>query len=146
MISGQLKVDLTPLDGLRRSLVTKIMRKATTEAVRVVRTAIKSNAQAVRRYGFLAKSIGIKVKMYNGVAVGIVGPRTKYVKARGSFARGEHKGQPRVARPSKYLHLIERGTKRSKARPILGPALDATKSQWVEVLSHALERGIAAEL
>jgi HK97 gp10 family phage protein len=145
-MNAKLTIDLKPLEGLKKSLVNKILRKAVNEAARTVRTAVKGNAQAVGRYGYLAKSIGIKVKIYKDIAVAVVGPRTKYQKNKGVYKKGKKKGQPKLIKPSKYAHFLEKGTKRSRAKPFLKPALDSSKDEYMTALAAAIERGIAAQL
>ncbi len=146
MMKAEIKIDLSPLEGLKKSLVNKILRKAVTEASRTVRTAVKSNAEAAGRYGYLSKSIGIKVKIYKDIAVAVVGPRTKYVKTKGAYKKGKKKGEPKVYKPSKYAHFLEKGTTRSKAKPFLKPALESTQDEYLTTLALAIERGIAAQL
>lgn len=148
MLKAQLTIDTTPLDGLRKTLVSKILRKAVTEASKIVRQTVTSNAQAIKRFGFLAKSIGVKVKTYSEskTAVAIVGPRSKFVKTRGVYTRGKKKGEARFIRPSFYAHLVENPTKRSKAKPFLKPAFDSTKDQYLNSLAAAIERGISTQL
>ena len=126
--------------------MNKILRKAVTEASRIVKTAVKGNADATQRFGFLAKSIGVKVKTYKGVAVAVVGPRSKWSKTKGVYVKGKHKGEAKMFKPSKYAHLIEKGTKRSQAHPFLKPALDSTGDQYLNMLSAAIERQIALQL
>lgn len=138
MIKSQLTIDLRPLDGLRKTLVSKILRKAVTEASKIVKQTVKSNAQAIRRFGFLAKSIGVKVKTYSErkSAVAVVGPRSKWQKVVAG----------RLYRPSYYAHLVENATTHSKAKPFLKPAFDSTKDQYLSTLADAIKRGISTEL
>lgn len=146
VIQGEIKVDLSPLEGLSRTLVGKILRKATREAAKIVKEAVKAGADAAKLYGFLAKSISVKIKTYKGTAVAVVGPRSKFVKTQGTYTRGKRKGEPKVVRPSYYAHLVERGSKRSRAHPFLKPALDNTTDQYMTVLANAIERGISEQL
>ena len=52
----------------------------------------------------------------------------------------------RVRKPSRYAHLVEKGTKRSKARPFIAPAQRAGERQGMEKLAAKLRDGIAAEV
>jgi hypothetical protein len=113
---------------------------------KVVRTAVKANAQKVRRFGLLAKSIGQKVKTYPEAVAAIVGPRSKKIWEKGVRVRGKHKGEAVKIRPSYYAHLVERGGARIKAKPFEQPALDDTAQQFFDVLSNAIERRLAREL
>jgi HK97 gp10 family phage protein len=138
MITAKLYIDISPLEGLRKTLVSKILRKAVTEASKIVKQTVASNASSIKRFGFLAKSIGVKIKTYSEKksAVAIVGPRSKWFK--------EIAG--RKYRPSYYAHLLEGGTKRSRQKPFLKPAFDSTKDQYLTTLANAIERGIATQL
>jgi HK97 gp10 family phage protein len=146
VISGDVKIDLSPLEGLKQTLVSKILRKATSQAAKTVKDAVKGNAQIVKRYGFLSKAIGVKVKVYKDTAVAVVGPRSKWTKTKGVYTRGKKKGEPKVFRPSYYAHLVEKGSKRSKARPFLTPALENTTDTFFSQLAEAIERGISEQL
>lgn len=138
MITGHVTIDLRPLEGLRKTLVSKILKKAVTESVKVVKQTVSSNAMSIKRFGFLAKSIGVKIKTYSEqkTAVAIIGPRSKWSKTVGD----------KTYRPSYYAHLLEGGTKHSAAKPFLKPALDTTRDQYLSVLSDAIARNITTEL
>jgi HK97 gp10 family phage protein len=60
------------------------------------------------RFGFLKKSIGVKVRRYkkNRIAVAVIGART----GMGGTATNPVTGKPMKIDPSKYLHLVEFGT------------------------------------
>ncbi len=145
-MKATIQLDLTPLENLKQTLVGKILRKATRKAAKIVKDAVKGNAEAVRRFGFLAKSIGVKIKVYGKTAVAIVGPKSDFKREKGVRKRGKNKGKPIVHIPSKYEHLIEKGTKRSKAKPVLMPALDSTEKQYLELLTQLIAEGIAEQL
>ena len=146
MIKAKLKLDLTPLQGLRKTLVSKILRKATTQSARIVRSAVQSSAEAIKKFGYTAKSIGIRVKTNQTSAVAIVGPRSKWYRESGVRKRGKHIGQPIRFRPSYTAHLIEQGTKRSRIKAFLKPAFDSTQSTFLDDLAHNISDGIAEEL
>jgi hypothetical protein len=148
MIEGTVTIDLSPLEGLRKTLVSKIMRKAITQASKIVQAAVKTNAQAVKLHGFTAKSIGVRVKVYSAqlAAVAIVGPRSKWYREQGTRTRGKHKGAPIVFRPSYTAHLIEKGTKRSTQRAFLQPALTSTNDPFLSQLALNIEQGVADQL
>lgn len=146
MIKGKMVLDLSPLDGMKKSVVSKLLRQSQTEASKIVRTAVKNNAAGLARYGFLAKSIGSKIKTYQSVAVAIVGPRSKWTKERGHYTRGKKKGNPRIFRPSAYAHLLEGGAKHTKAKHFLSDALTSTQSAYFDALTNAVGRRILALL
>jgi HK97 gp10 family phage protein len=144
-IVGRVEVDLSPLLQLKKSLVKKVLRKAIREASAVIKAAVKGNVQP-HGLGDLAKSIGVKIRTYKDVAVAIVGPKSKWQKVRGVYKKGRRKGQPKVVMPSKIAHLVEKGSKRSKAYPFEKPAIDSHHDQYLTVLAGAIERAISAEL
>jgi HK97 gp10 family phage protein len=146
MIGGQITIDLTPLEGLKKSLANKILRKAVTQAGRVVRDAVKANAVNIKKHGYLAKSIGIKVKVYKDTAIAVVGPRSKWSKVTGVRTRGKHKGEPITYKPSYTAHLVEKGTKRSQQKAFLKPALNSTSSLYMQIASDAIAHGIQDQL
>lgn len=146
MIDGKVIVDLKPLEGLKQSLVNKIMRKATTKAAKPVKVAVKSGAQKAKRYGYLNKSIGVKVKTYKDNVIAVVGPRSKYSVTKGVYKKGKKKGADKVFRPSYYAHLVEKDTKHSKAKPFLKPALDSTENVYLDTLNNEIAAQIASQL
>jgi HK97 gp10 family phage protein len=123
-----------------------VLRKAQKEASKATYQAAKSNAQSVKKYGYSAKAVWIKQKTYKTTVVTIVGPRSKMVYEKGVYTRGKHKGEARRFRPSFYAHLLEKGSKRSKAKPYLKPALDSTQQQFISTMSAEVAKLIAAEL
>lgn len=145
MISGRFTVNLEPLEGLKRSLVNKIMRKAVKDAANPVKDTAKSNALTFQRTGNMARSLGIKIKTYPTGVVAIVGPRSDYRKILGTRVRGKHIGSAIVYQPSKIAHLM-RGARRFPARPFLDSALTTTKSVFEARLSQGIADGIAREL
>lgn len=139
-------IDLSKMEGLKRGVVNKVLRQSQAEASKIVKTAVKNNAYGLARYGFLAKSIGSKIKTYTSVAVAIIGPRSKYIKTRGDYTRGKQKGQPRIVRPSQYAHLVERGGKHIKPKPFLAAAMETTKESYWSALCKAIDRRISSIL
>lgn len=146
MLKGEVVVDLSPLKNLNKTAIRRVLTKAIRRAIKVVKDAVKGNAQAVRRFGYLAKSIGVKIKIYDGVAVAIVGPKSKWSKEVGTWTKGKKKGEPKVFRPSFYEHLIEKGTKRTKAKPVLAPALSSTHEQYQADLVELIAQFLSIEL
>lgn len=140
MITGRVEVDMSPTEGLMKSLVNKIMRRAMTQASVPVRQAVKSGAPV--RTGTLAKSIGQKIKTYPSGVVSIIGPRTDFTRTLQNVSR--RRRTPAIYRPSKIAHILERGSRHSKAHPFLRPALQASAFQ--ARLCELLAQGIAAEL
>lgn len=132
MMAAHLELDLKPAEGLRASGLRKATRIGLNRAASPVKASVVSHATNVKRFGFLAKSIRIRLRTYPGDKfVAVIGPSTKFVRTKGKFKRGKRKGQPRKQVPAKYAHLVEKGTKRSKARPWLAPAHAESAARFV---------------
>jgi HK97 gp10 family phage protein len=111
---------------------------------RAYRSALSSGARVIAKNakrklgkgesGLLKKSIGIKYlpATSRSQAMGIVGPR------RGMG--GTWKGQKR--NPTRYGHLVEKGTRHSAAQPFLRPALDESANEIFSKMSAMIERTI----
>lgn len=141
---------LSGLDGLKKSLRTKHLRKATNDIARNILWGAK--ARTPKRRGILYKSLGRKVKVYkSGVLVAIVGARKEYrqqvgvrVKDSGPSAKYPKKaGDPIFANPTKYLHLVELGTSRGKAHHMLRDAARAARSMMRSRVVEAVEDALA---
>jgi hypothetical protein len=92
-------------------------------AAKPTRGQVSESALRIARYGHLAKSIGTKSRIYpSGNYAAAIGPKMSFVRSLGVWTRGKRKGQKKRSVPYKYAHLVEKGTKRSKARPFLGTA------------------------
>lgn len=152
MIRARFDLDLGGINAARAALSPLATRMALNKAAAPVKAAVVRHAEAIARYGFLARSIRIKVKVYDGrgnatarskagTGVTIIGPSASFSRViRGRKTRGPLKGQPRgKARPAKYGHLVERGTVRSRPRPFLAPALAGTAWRFIAGVreSHA---------
>lgn len=127
------------LDKAARKVKQKATRKAANAGSRIVLWAMKAAVRNVT--GLLRKSLGRKVKAYRdtGVAVGIVGPRTKQFKVLLRTARkGKNAGKPVYANPTQYAHLVDRGTSRSRAFPFREPVQQATREQVKAAMAEAV--------
>lgn len=142
------------LGNVSRAVKNKLLRKSVNAATMAPYKASRANAknvvsqvaagdelgQAMKSTGTLAKSIGRKVKIYreSGVAVGIVGPRQ-------GFRRTVtlKSGRQLVMDPVKYSHLVELGTRRSRAKPFLRTAWESTKGEAENALVSTMRDGIA---
>jgi len=141
------KID--PVKGaekLERGVRNKIMRIAMNKASAVVKAAVVS--QAPSRYGYLKKSIRIKVVHYKGKAVwvSVIGPKSDFKKAKGKRSRGPREGEPIQHKPSNYARLVEKGTKNAKASPFLKPALNQTASKFQQLLLASVKAQVEALL
>jgi len=108
-------------DRLARKAVVVAVRDAQKPIIkdarsRIARHAVRGESGRMKRVrGQLAKSIGSRVKFYKntGTVLAIIGPRRKYA------------GMIEGIKPTRYAHLVEFGTRRSRAKPFLRPALSA---------------------
>lgn len=147
------------LDHLKNAVRNRILRKAVGDGARIIAKAAKQKAPVrskadapsnITPLKLLKKSIGSKVKVYrnSGKVVGIVGPRTGFKTQIGSRVRKGKKskpGDPIYENPTNVAHLLELGTKRSRARPFLRPALDQSKEQVKTAMAAAIKAGIEKE-
>lgn len=147
MLKARMDLDLSPAEGLTKGGIRKAMRIGLNRAASPVKAAVVSHAEGVKRFGYLAKSIRIRLRIYpNDRFVAVIGPSTKVSRKKGKFKRGPRKGQPRVFVPSKYAHLVEKGTKRSRAKPWLQPAHDEAAPQFVQQAPAEVIREIENQL
>jgi HK97 gp10 family phage protein len=106
----------------------------------VVRSAARARVQ--KETGVLKRSIGVKSSKSKRRSAHyvVIGPRKEFLE--------------RGRRPVKYAHLVEGGTKPhgyktrkgthpgAKAKPFLGPALDATRPQIRRILIEAATKAL----
>ena len=121
-------------------LAKKHLRKAMNAVGSKVAKAAKAKAGAFARTGQLKRSIGKKVKVYpSGTVVAVVGARKGFrVAAEKVRSRGKNKGQTHYVNPVKYLHLVELGTVRSRARHFLQESLDANRAALESAVADAV--------
>lgn len=100
------------LGGLKRSFQNRILRKGVRAGSREQSKVAKSTAP--RRFGILRRSMSNKLaKMQrDGTILGVAGPRRKFTKT-------DKEG--RKIDPSKYAHLVERGTRQRQNQPLDTP-------------------------
>lgn len=147
MIKAQYDLDLTPAERLRAAGIRKAVRIGLSRAAKPVKASVVSHALAVKRFGFLAKSIRIKTIVYPADKyVVVIGPSTTFTRSLGKFKRGKRKGQKKVAIPAKYAHLVEEGTSRSRAKPWLKPAYEETAGPFLARVREEIGREVALEL
>jgi len=136
------------LNRLDRTLRGKILRKAVTRAVQPITKDAKRRVPVDT--GWLRRSLGYKLKGYrsSGVVVGIIGPRTGYQTTRKRGKTLTAFGQKLTAntwkRPTRYSHLVEFGTYRTRAKPFLQTAWRAGRAQAEATLAAEIAAGIAA--
>ncbi|HEY1191937.1 MAG TPA: HK97-gp10 family putative phage morphogenesis protein [Gemmata sp.] len=127
----------TSFPGLEAIQRTAKKRAVTLKAVKAGAKLVQQRAKpnAPKRSGALRQSIGIKSQKGSRgktLALAVIGARSKVTKQ----VRGK------TVRPAKYAHLVEKGTKRSAAKPFLKPALDSQRTQ----ISRAMLGALAAEI
>lgn len=142
---------LSQLDGIKKSLRNKHLKRATNEISRAILWGARSRVP--RRLGTLYKSLGRKVKVYrgSGVAVAVVGARKGYkeqVAVRVKDSRPGTKypkkaGDAVYADPVKYLHLVELGTVRTKAHHALRGAAKAARPMMADAVRAAVGAALA---
>ncbi len=92
------------------------------------------------RFGFLRAAIDwVQSPKTGDVYVGIARKMKFTIPGTRRFS-----GKSDVAIPAKYAHLVERGTKRSKAFAFLGPASAMEQTNHLRRVRVALEESIAA--
>ncbi|MCA9312661.1 MAG: HK97 gp10 family phage protein [Phycisphaerales bacterium] len=145
-----IKMELRGLEQVERRLEAlpgKVRRKGVSKALRegAKPMAAAAKAGAPRRFGFLQKSIGVRIKTRasTGEARAIVGPRPRSVYSRTSgkkVKRGERDSGVEI--PRKYAHLVEFGfTSRGRkvaANPFITRAFNAKKGEAVTITQRYL--------
>lgn len=154
----QYDVDATPLERLKNYGIRKAIRIANNRAARGLKEATTAAAEKVKLTGTLAKSQKIKVKLYGATgakAVTIVGPGRNYTRKGATIKRGRkskspfRRGLKKTIRPGRYAHIVEGGSKRSKARPWKKPAeaaaLPRFKAEVVAEIKREIDKELAAQ-
>lgn len=122
------KVETTKLTKLQRSL-KNLCKRAMRAGAKLVLQAVRATVPVDS--GALRQSLSSKVDTVRGdtTAYGIVGPRSKFIKAVG--------GRNKI--PAKYAHLVERG---KFARPFLAPAWQSNKAAFLAKVEEVMGEGI----
>lgn len=130
------------LQDVKDATRKKIMRKAISKGAGVVKAVVVAKAPV--RYGFMQRSIRIRVRGYqeNLIWVAVIGPKKDFVRTKGKYTRGKHKGEARRNRPANIAHIIERGSKHARAFPFLGPALEATRASYEATVAESVKAQI----
>lgn len=130
-LSDVLKVINDVEQGIRNRVLRKAFRAYGKQIIKPAKAA------APRRSGTLKKSIGQKVATYkSGAVVLVVGPRRGVV--------GEYEGKKVV--PSRTAHLVEFGTKRSRATPFMQRAAVAARSEGVRQFTTKVREELPKEV
>ena len=157
-----MKVDVK-IDGLEQvfdklaKAELRLLQKASKAAARAAGKEIEKAERALiraqqgilnstrMRSGLLAKSIATKIQHYKdtGVAVAVVGPARgsqKIIGTRRRSGKKSQKGAPIWEWPTKIAHLVDRGTKRSRAFPFSEPAKAMAAGPALEAAAQAAEK------
>jgi hypothetical protein len=146
-LSVRATVDMKPAEALRRGGAKKATRIGLNRASAPVKAAVVSEAQAIKRFGFTAKAVRIRLREYPPDKwVSVVGPSSSFSRTKGKRKRGKRKGQPIKHVPAKYAHLVNKGTKRSKPKPFLVKAHAKSKAGFLRDAKREVGKEIAAEL
>lgn len=125
------------LEALPEQLRRKAYRSALSSGARVIAKAAKRKV-GKGESGLLKKSIGIKYlpATTRSQALGLVGPK----RGNGGIYNGQRRN------PTRYAHLVEKGTRHSAAKPFLRPAMIETQSEVFMKMSAMIDRAIAREI
>jgi HK97 gp10 family phage protein len=148
MADARVEFTIDPIkeaNKLTKGLRNKCLRIAMNKASAKVKEQVVSKAP--KRFGYLQKSIRIKVRQYKtgSVWVSIVGPKSDFRKVR-KAKKATRKRKAKNAsthRPALYARFLEKGTKHATARPFLKPAMDATASQYLITLQASIREQVA---
>ena len=142
---------LRQLDVVKNSLRNKHLRKAMADVSRNVLWSAR--ARTPKRRGILYRSLGRKVRVYrkSGVVVAVVGARVGFKEQVGVRKRDSrsgvkyprHAGDPVFADPTKYLHLVELGTRRTQAAHMLRDAAAAARPMMTRRVVEAVNAALA---
>jgi HK97 gp10 family phage protein len=121
------------LDAMEKRLRTQVVRKALTAAGQIMLDAARANAPveigtdalSEARAGLYKKSLGKKIKTGRGGAVALIGPRRGQGASIGVRQRGRNKGRTVTYDPERIAHLVEKGSRRSKASHVLQRTLES---------------------
>jgi HK97 gp10 family phage protein len=135
---------LAALDGLKKAVRNRILKRAVNKGIKIILKAAKGRAP--RESGLLKKSLGSKVKVYrsSGVVVGIVGPRKGF---KGEVVRKKGRWFPVsvYSDPVRYAHLVELGTSHAPAKPFLGPAVTGSRAAIRNAMAEEIRKGLEAQ-
>jgi HK97 gp10 family phage protein len=149
----QYDLNLTELERLKNYGIRKAMRIAVNRAAAGMKAAVVAEAQRIALTGATAKSARIKVKVYRQFTfVTLVGPARGFTMKGAKITRGRkakvpfRRGLRKEIRPGRYAHLVEFGTKRSKAKPFILRAERASAPQFRRTVTQEIAREIEKEL
>lgn len=144
--------------SLKKSIRSKVLKRAMQEGIKPLRKNGRSTYQSVARIrtGALRQSLGTRrpKRLSGGVWYSIYKPRPEFkavksVQKRAAKISVRSRGGGREPgnvggniKPIKYAHLVEFGTKRSRAFPYMDTTFQRSKSQ----IDRGIIKGIDAEM
>lgn len=119
------------IEQLPKQLQRKAYRSALSSGARIIAKSAKRKI-GKGESGLLKKSIGIKYlpATTRSQALGLVGAK----RGKGGVYKGERRN------PTRYAHLVEKGTVHSAAKPFLRPALIETQGEVFAKMASMIER------
>lgn len=146
------------LESIHTAMRKQILRKATTAGGQILAKEVKQRAP--KETGLLRKSIGYKVRSYNGGErfLAVVGPRsmkeavvslggvTALARSKKGKALAAAGGEQGYRNSVRYAHLQELGWSGGAAQPFMRPAISAAHDRIVEAMRVIIEAGITAAL
>ncbi len=130
------KALLRKFKKLGSSVQRRVVRRPLTAALTPVAKAAKR--EAPKETKALSKSIGKKVRVYKWGVFGAVGPRTDE-----RFTVIDSDGRRRV--PSRYAHLVARGTRTRAPNRFMTRAFSGTKSIALRIQSEGIRKNVLKE-
>ncbi len=130
------------------TLGVKVQRKVLKSTIRDAAKPMWKTARAkvARLTGLLAISLGIKTIAYKrgGTVASVIGARASF---KGKKAQSIREGSSRAARakPSKYAHLVEFGTKHSPPQPFMRPSFNQNHRKALRIIIVQAWAGIRKE-
>lgn len=125
------------LAQLPKRVASKGNKAAVTAGAKPIVKAAKNKAP--KESGALRKAMGSKVKTYKAdagtSAVAVIGARRNVT--------ADYKGKPRV--PSRYIHLVDKGTKYIKGDNFLEQAYEEEKNAALEAMKGKFKEVIERE-
>lgn len=142
-VNVEVKLDLPDLSKLKGKIKGAVLR-GVNRAGKPIRAAVVAGAERIKRYGFLAKSVGNKAKVYPNAITLVIGPKMSFSRTKGKYTRGPRKGQRKRHVPYLYSWLLERGTKRSAKKQFLAPAYASHGAAFAAAVRAEIAKELAA--
>lgn len=153
---------------LPREPANRAVRKSLSKAARIIAKQARANARAIKNVptaestGALARSVGVVIKTSRrqNFTYAVIGPRRRYVEnfnaaeRTRTATRGGKPGKTFRASvvptslkrgPTRYAHLVEFGTRRTRSHPFLRAAMHAKKAEALASIRSTIGPNIDLE-